>query len=93
MHDEQTNVQEPAVEKPAQLESTYYNTPEQRAERVSEIDLTNLSAPERVAKVLELFPDLSDRELGKLSGMAPATAKKHRDTLKTPAIEEGANDR
>ncbi len=37
---------------------------------------------ERVAKVLSLFPDLSDRELGKLSGTA-ATAKKHREAVKT----------
>ena len=54
-------------------------TPEQRAERVSELDFTGLSARERVAKVLSLFDDLSDRELGKLSGTAPATAKKYRD--------------
>ena len=66
------------VEEPAQPVLLNDDTPEQRAERVSEIDLTNLSTPERVAKVLELFPDVSDRELGKLSGMAAATAKKHR---------------
>jgi hypothetical protein len=57
-------------------------TPAERAERVSELDFTGLSARERVAKVLNLFPDLSDRELGKLSGTAAATAKKHREALK-----------
>ncbi len=57
-------------------------TPEQRAQKVSEIDFTGLSARERVVKVLELFPDLSDRELGKLSSMSAATAKKHREALK-----------
>ena len=83
----------PQMEVPAQPAPLNDDTPEQRAEQVSEIDLTNLSAPERVAKVLEMFPDLSDRELGKLSGMAPATAKKHRETLKTQARGEAANDR
>jgi hypothetical protein len=66
------------IEVPAQPEPTRYDTPEQRAAKVSEIDFTGLSVLERVAKVLELFPNLSDRELGKLSGMAPATAKKYR---------------
>ncbi len=42
---------------------------------------------ERVAKVLSLFLDLSDRELGKLSGTAAATAKKHREALKTDTSE------
>jgi hypothetical protein len=53
-------------------------TPEQRAREISTIDFTGLSARERVMKVLELFPDLSDRELGKLSKTAPMTAKKYR---------------
>jgi hypothetical protein len=61
-------------------------TPEQRAERVSELDFTGLSARERVLHVLELFPDLSDRELGKLSKTAPMTAKKYRQTI---ALLEG----
>ena len=75
-------LQQPA-EGPAQPEIFTTTTPEQRAQKVSELDLTSLSASERVAKILELFPDMSDRELGKLSGMAPATAKKHRDALKS----------
>jgi hypothetical protein len=71
------------TEASAQPEPPSYDTPEQRVQRVSEIDFTGLSAHERVAKVLELFPDLSDRELGKLSGIAAATAKKHREMLKS----------
>jgi hypothetical protein len=87
--DDQETIPMPIVEVLGQPEPPRYDTPEQRAERVSEIDLTDLSAPERVAKVLELFPDLSDRELGKLSGMAAATAKKHRETLKMQVTPEG----
>jgi hypothetical protein len=72
----------------AQTDISTTTTPEHRAQKVSEIDFTDLSAPDRVAKVLELFPDLSDRELGKLSGMSAATAKKHRETLKTQTASE-----
>jgi len=72
----------------AQTDMSTTTTPEQRAQKVSEIDFTDLSAPDRVAKVLELFPDLSDRELGKLSSVAAATAKKHRETLKTQTASE-----
>ena len=54
-------------------------TPEERARTIRELDFTSLSAPERVTKVLTLFPDVSDRELGRLSNLAPATAKKHRE--------------
>jgi hypothetical protein len=79
---EQIAAPEQPAEESAQPEPPRYNTPEQRAQKVSELDFTGLSACERVAKVLELFPDLSDRELGKLSGVAAATAKKHRETLK-----------
>jgi hypothetical protein len=76
--------EEPAqpTEGTAQSEPPKYDTPEQRAQKVSELDVTGLSPVERVAKVLELFADLSDRELGKLSGMSAATAKKHREALK-----------
>jgi hypothetical protein len=78
--------EEVAVEQIAVPELPRYDTPEQRAQRVSEIDFTDLSARKHVAKVLELFPDLSDRELGKLSGIAAAPAKKYRETLKlTPS--------
>jgi hypothetical protein len=85
---EQFAAVEQAAKTPAQPELLSYDTPEQRAERVSEIDFTGLSAPERVAKVLELFPYLSDRELGKLSGVAAATAKKHHEALKAQAAKE-----
>lgn len=68
----------PIVNAPAQPESPRYDTPEQRAQKVSELDIMDLSASERVAKVLELFPNLSDRELAKLSNVASATAKKYR---------------
>jgi hypothetical protein len=57
---------------------TYMSTttsPEQRAQQMSGIDLTCLSSHERVTKVLELFPDLSDRELGKLSSVAAVLPK------------------
>lgn len=66
----------------AQTDISIATTPEQRAQKVSGIDVTGLSARERVAKVLALFPTLSDRELGKLSSMSAATAKKHREALK-----------
>jgi hypothetical protein len=45
---------------------------------VRELDLASLSTAERVAKVAALFPDVSDRELGKLSRVSAATAKKYR---------------
>ena len=64
-----------------------------RAQKVSKLDFSGLGGYERVIKVLSLFPDVSDRELGKLSGMAAATAKKHHEVFKARAIEEGANDR
>ncbi len=87
---EQVVAPEQQTEVPAQPELPRYDSPEQRAQKVSEMDFTDLSARERVVRVLELFPDLSDRELGKLSGMAPATAKKHRDALKTLVATEGS---
>lgn len=62
----------------AHSEPTMYDTPEGRAQKVGEITMTGLSISERVAAVIALFPDISDRELGKLSGTAPATAKKYR---------------
>jgi hypothetical protein len=52
-----------------------------RAQKVSEADLSGLSGYERVIKVLSLFPDVSDRELGKLSKLSAATAKKHKEAL------------
>ena len=36
---------------------------------------------ERVAQVLTEHPNCSDRELGKRSGLAPATAKKYRSII------------
>jgi hypothetical protein len=85
---EQITSHTPAVITPAQPELPRYGTPEQRAARVSEVDLTDLSTHERIAKVLEFFPELSDRELGKLSGMSAATAKKYREALKAQAAKE-----
>ena len=79
---EQVVSPEQPAQPPAQPDPPAYDTPEQRAQKVSEIDFTGLSAPERVAKVVRLFPDLSDRELGKLSKQSAATAKKHRAALK-----------
>lgn len=64
-------------------------TPEERAQAVSKLDLTSVSAPERVTKVLSLFPDVSDRELGRLSNLAPATAKKHREALQRQTTTTG----
>ena len=89
---EQSIVPEQPEEEPAQPEPSHYDTPEQRAARVSEIDFTGLSAPERIAKVLELFPDLSDRELGRLSKQSAATAKKHKEALlhAQPAKQHGS---
>jgi hypothetical protein len=75
----------------AQADISTATTPEQRAQKVSEIDVTGLSARERVAKVLELFPDLSDRELGKLSGMSAATAKKHKEAMQYAQSVERAH--
>jgi hypothetical protein len=40
------------------------------------------STYEKVVKVLEQVPNISDRELAKLSDCAPATAKKHREHFK-----------
>jgi hypothetical protein len=57
-------------------------TPQDRAEQVRQLDLNGLSTAERVAQVLSLFPDVSDRELGKLSGVSAATAKKYRESFK-----------
>ena len=80
----------PPAQPSAQREQTRYDTPEQREQKVSETDLTGLSARERVAKVLEQFPDLSDRELGKLSSTAAATAKKHKEALQRELPAEHA---
>ena len=52
-----------------------------RAQKVSEIDVSGLSGYERVVKVLSLFPSVSDRELGRLSKLSAATAKKHKEAL------------
>jgi hypothetical protein len=65
----------------AQPEVSTDTTPEQRAQAVSELDIASLSAAERITKVLNLFPDVSDRELGRLCNLAAATAKKHREAL------------
>jgi len=54
------------------------SAPQERQDKVHELDFTGLSSAERVARVLALFPDVSDRELGRLSGVAPMTAKKYR---------------
>jgi hypothetical protein len=66
----------------AQPEVRTDTTPQERIETVRELDLTGLSTVERVARVLALFPDVSDRELGKLSNVSAATAKKYRETFK-----------
>lgn len=44
------------------------------------VELTPL---ERVEQCLLNSPDCSDRELGRLTGLAPATAKKHRSKIET----------
>lgn len=88
---EQLETPEQPAEISAQPEPPTYDTPEKRAQKVSEIDFTDLSALQRVVKVLELFPDLSDRELGKLSSMAPATAKKHKEVLQREKLAEGVD--
>ena len=56
-------------------------TPEERADRIKQLDTHGLSNAERVAKVLALFPTVSDRELGKLCGLSAATAKKYRNKV------------
>jgi hypothetical protein len=65
-----------------QADETAYDTPAKRQAKVSELDLKDLSNYDKVVSVLELFPDLSDRELGKLTGMSAVTAKKHRENVK-----------
>jgi hypothetical protein len=44
--------------------------------------MDSLSGYDRVAIVLSHFPNISDRELGKLSKLSAATAKKHRELFK-----------
>lgn len=48
---------------------------------------TQLEPYERVKQVLSTHPDCSDRELGRLSGMAPATAKKYRTLLNQEKLQ------
>jgi hypothetical protein len=75
-------VSAPAPAPVAQPEVRTDTTPQEREEKVRELDLAGLSTAERVARVSALFPDVSDRELGKLSGVSAATAKKYRETVK-----------
>ena len=58
-----------------------FTTPQERAQKVSEFGMSALSAYERVATILALFPGVWDGELGKLSGLSAATAKKHKGAL------------
>jgi hypothetical protein len=77
-------IEQPPAPEPAPLTTkppAAVTTPEERAQAVGTLDLTSLSAPARVAQVLSLFPDVSDRELGRLSDVAAATARKHREAL------------
>jgi hypothetical protein len=53
-----------------------------RAQKISEIEMDSLSGYDRVSTVLSHFPHISDRELGKLSRLSAATAKKHKEVLK-----------
>ncbi len=68
-----THVSAP-VEQAVRVETT----PQEREKRVRNLDFDGLSAAERVGKILALFPDVSDRKLGKLSNVSAATAKKYR---------------
>jgi len=63
------------VEQPAIRTET---TPQEREAQVRYLELSGLSSAERVARVYTLFPHISDRELGKLSNVSAATAKKYR---------------
>lgn len=59
-------------------------TPQEREAQVRDLDISGLANAERVLKVGILFPEISDRELGKLSGVSAVTAKKYRSRA-TPA--------
>jgi hypothetical protein len=71
-------VSAPAPAPVAQPEVRTDTKPQEREQTVRWLDLSGLSTAERVAKVVALFPDVSDRELAKLSGVSAATAKKYR---------------
>ena len=78
--DQQVPAQLPApATRPAVRTET---TPQEREAQVRNLDLSGLSTAERVERVSKLFPGLSDRELGKLSNVSAATAKKYREMLK-----------
>ena len=55
--------------------------PEERFAKVRELNLDSLGAAERVTRIVALFPDVPDRELGRLCGVSAATAKKYRNTV------------
>lgn len=55
---------------------------EKRRQEIPVVNLGGLSTYEKVVKVLEQVPTISDRELAKLSDCAPATAKKHRERFR-----------
>ncbi len=72
---------QPTIDLPVSVEQTVTpieTTPQEREAKVRELDLNGLNAAERVTKVAILFPDIPDRELGRLSGVSAATAKKYR---------------
>lgn len=77
---EEKAAQLPPVSEPENSEID--SSPQQRQQKVSKFDFRGLSNYEKVVKVLGLFPNLSDRELGKLSKVSAATAKKHREAYK-----------
>ena len=60
-------------------------TPEERLAKVRELNMDSLGAAERVTRIVALFPDMPDRELGRLSGVSAATAKKYRSTVPASA--------
>ena len=60
-------------------------TPAERESKVRELDLAGLTTAERVAAVTALFPSIPDRELGRLSGVSAATAKKYRPKVSSDA--------
>lgn len=72
---------QPTVDLPVPVEQPVAHietTLQEREEKVRKLDMTDLRAAERVATVAALFPNIPDRELGRLSGVSAATAKKYR---------------
>jgi hypothetical protein len=65
--EEVKQIEQPKVERPTPLRVVKPNTDQEPIDRVR--------------KVLKKEPEISDRRLGKLIGLAPATAKKYRTQL------------